>query len=102
MPSRARSQAAWTVSFRLPHNLPRPRIEMRPIRWVQRGVEAVDLVSRAADAASRRKLFAAYVALLKRAWNPSPFEIQLRLEGRIAHLRLRQRDIYVLGEILHD
>src|SRR2546421_9780233 len=76
---------------------------MRPLRWVRRGLEALDIVvSHAADTPSRRRLLAAYVALVKRRWNPSPFDIRLCLEGRTVDLKLRQRDIYVLGEILYD
>ena len=76
---------------------------MRVMRWIRRGMEALDLVlSYAADLRSRRLLMGAYTALLSQTWNPSPIVVRLRIGGLIAELKLRQRDIYVVGEILHD
>src|SRR5256885_5719637 len=76
---------------------------MRVTQLVRRTLEAVDLVrSNAADLRSRRRLLGAYAALARRTWDPEPFDIRLRIGGRVVNLRMRQRDIYVLGEILYD
>jgi len=76
---------------------------MRVMRWLRRGIEAADILTYyGADFRSRRRLLGAYAALAHRKWDAAPFDIRLRVGGRVAHLRMRQRDIYVVGEILHD
>src|SRR5206468_7180263 len=72
-------------------------------RMFLRGIEAAHVVGWcAADNPSRRQLLGAYRALARRSWNPMPVDVRLRLGKSTVSLRFRQRDIYVIGEILHD
>lgn len=75
---------------------------VRLLRAFRRGVEAVHIVSSAAaDASSRRQLLSAYAALAFRNWSPTALDARLRIGRSAVGLRFRQRDIYVIGEILH-
>ena len=56
----------------------------------------------AADGASRWRLLAAYGAMARRVWSPTAVDVRLRMHRSTVSLRLRQQDIYVIGEILHD
>jgi FkbM family methyltransferase len=72
-------------------------------RVLRRGIEMVHVAGWcAADGLSRRHLLRAYRALARRSWNPRPVDVRLRMGGSPVTLRFRQRDIYVIGEILHD
>lgn len=72
-------------------------------RVLRRGIEATHVVGWcAADGPSRRWLLGAYGALARRVWSPTPVDVRLRMGRSVFSLRLRQRDIYVIGEILHD
>ncbi len=76
---------------------------MRLQRVFRRAVEAAHVVGWcAADGPSRRRLLAAYRALARRVWSPTPVDALLRISGSMISLRFRQQDIYVIGEILHD
>lgn len=70
---------------------------------MRRAVEAAHVVGWcAADGSSRRRLLAAYGALARRVWSPAAVDVRLRMNRSTVVLRLRQQDIYGVGEILHD
>lgn len=77
-----------------------------PRRWIRafrRGVEAAHVVGWcAADGVSRRTLLRAYAALARRSFSAAAVDTRVRIAGVTMDLRFRQRDIYVIGEILHD
>jgi len=76
---------------------------MRLLRALPRAVEAATLLTRfATDSASRSALLRAYSALVTRHWGGPRLSARLRLGAEVVTVTFRRRDIYIIGEILHE
>ena len=73
------------------------------LRVLRRGIEAAHVVGWCAlDGPSRRNLLRAYAALARGSWSPMAADARVRLGGTAVTIRFRERDIYAVGEMLHD
>lgn len=76
---------------------------MRLLRALPRAVEAATLLTQvAADGASRSALLCAYSALVTKRWDGPRLSARLRLGAEVVTVSFRRRDIYMVGEILHE
>jgi len=76
---------------------------IRLLRAFPRAVEAATLLTRvAADGASRSALLCAYSALVTQRWDGPRLSARLRIGGEVVTVIFRRRDIYTIGEILHE
>ena len=76
---------------------------MRLLRAIPRAIECLHLLSGVAvDGPSRGALLKAYSGMLTGRWEPGWLAARLRFPKRVFDIRFRGRDVYVVGEILHD
>lgn len=76
---------------------------MRLFRAFPRAIEAANLVTQfAADGGSRVALLRAYWAMATRRWDGPRLTARLRLGAELVTVVFRRRDIYMIGEILHE